>query len=649
MLWVWLSPYVADAVGWLRFSAPRLFAAWLGRQLAALGRWLPGALWRLVCCTVTGAWWLVSTVARYVSAYPDYAAVIAEAKSLGKPRRVKILREAWRRAIVRRLIGVTVAVLVLWLMISAVIANYGQKAVWALAISTVAAVAGMGRITRPAPAREADPDDPAEPDPNAPYPLADAHTRAEVAECVRRAVVHEGLTLRLVEEAQRQPWGWHVPVVLATGTPAGLVARLGELETVLDLPSGGVLATPDRMRRARVVLRLLQRDPFASMPAVPDRKPGSLSIVDSHIVGWRLDGRPLTLRLAGAHAVIIGSSGAGKSMTVRAIADVVTACGDALCWDLSPIGVGLDIYGRTIARRERTPAGIERALTTAIGYALARPHVAVRRGMGAEWQPSPDGPALVLVIDEYPKLSVRGKELAAALLDVGRKARVSLVLAASEATKDVLGRAIADSTAIRIMLPSRHADVPLVFGTGMIAEGWHPHRLHPAIDEHTAEDAGRCYVNAESIREPILCKIAPISTEQAYQRAQVRVLMGMPRIDQDTLVEADNQQQLTGTADTEPQGQRRADQVDRDAVADVLTAFGQDHRLWTDEVLQRLHILHPQYRDWVAEDLAASLRPLGISPTGVKKSGSNRNGYYRHRIRTALTEYDTRHSGREIL
>ncbi|MGH3857720.1 MAG: hypothetical protein ACRDR6_30365, partial [Pseudonocardiaceae bacterium] len=45
-------------------------------------------------------------------------------------------------------------------------------------------------------------------------------------------------------------------VVLRAGTPAGIVTKTANLETHLDLPAGGLLVTPDRTRRARVVLRL---------------------------------------------------------------------------------------------------------------------------------------------------------------------------------------------------------------------------------------------------------------------------------------------------------------------------------------------------------------------------------------------------------
>ena len=124
-----------------------------------------------------------------------------------------------------------------------------------LLAGVVGALAGVGRTVRPLP--EPEPGTVAAgPGPDEPYPIADAHTRAEAADCVARAARAENIDLRGTEDATRTPWGWQVPVILRRGTPAGLVTKLGDLETTLDLPAGGLLAAPDRTRRARVVLRL---------------------------------------------------------------------------------------------------------------------------------------------------------------------------------------------------------------------------------------------------------------------------------------------------------------------------------------------------------------------------------------------------------
>jgi S-DNA-T family DNA segregation ATPase FtsK/SpoIIIE len=178
---------------------------------------------------------------------------------------------------------------------------------------------------------------------------------------------------------------------------------------------------------------------------------------------------------------------------------------DALVWDLDPAGCGLDALGPGVGRRERDPAGITDALSNALAVAEGRPRMLAELGMGAAWIPSPQRPALVVVVDEYPRLPDKAKTLAVALLRVGRKARVTLLLAATEATSDALGAAIADTTALAILHACRHTDVRLVLGPQMLAEGWRPDRLHPATADDPGE-AGRAYVGSPWFRVSVtLC------------------------------------------------------------------------------------------------------------------------------------------------
>ena len=84
--------------------------------------------------------------------------------------------------------------------------------------------------------------------------------------------------------------GWEVTVWLRKGTPADLIAKAPELETPLDLPQDGLLCQPRRKKRAQVVLRLVEGDPFERMPALPSRKPNSLRMRDKALLAMRMDG-----------------------------------------------------------------------------------------------------------------------------------------------------------------------------------------------------------------------------------------------------------------------------------------------------------------------------------------------------------------------
>jgi S-DNA-T family DNA segregation ATPase FtsK/SpoIIIE len=627
-LWGWrrIEPPLRDAVGWLVHTAPGL----VGHLLLRLLRWLPGALARLLRHAAIGLGWLLARLVRYCLAYPEYAGIVREAHETDRPRRARVAIVAWRRAATRRslatlVLGLTGCCELRWLD-----HTYGTLAVGGLLAVVVGALAGVGCAVRPLP--EPEPGTvAAEPRPDDPYPIADAHTRAEAADCVIRAAQAEGIELRGTEDATRTPWGWQVPVILRRGTPAGLITKLGELETSLDLPAGGLLAAPDRTRRARVVLRLAHRDPFIGLPPAINRPPASGTIRDPQVLAARMDGTELALCLLGVHAVVIGVSGAGKSQALRTLADALSACVDALVWDLDPAGNGLDALGGGIARRERDPAGITDALADALALAEVRPRMLAELGMGDAWAPSPARPALVVVIDEYPRLSDQAKGLAVNLLRVGRKSRITVILAASEATSDALGAAIADTTACKILLPCRHTDVRLVLGPNMIAEGWRPDRLHPATGQ-SPEDAGKAYVWAAGSREPLISKFRLLDPHTARENGAHRAAVGLPRIDTDSWTAARTRHSTSQNAEPgtdKPRG-------DRQVGADILAAFGTEHKLWTEHLLTRLATIDDRYTRWTAEDLADALRPFGITPIQVWHAGRNRNGYDRDTLARAM-------------
>lgn len=624
--WSAVEPCGRDVAGWLVHTAPQLAVRGSGRLLVrALRRGLP-ALLRVLGWAALGAWWLFVRWVRYNFAYPEYAPLVRELEEEGRARRALAARNAWRRAFYRRTAGSALVVLVAGLLVAALVDRFDARAGLGLVVVAVAVLAGVGRAIRPRPERPYVPEH--ERGEDEPHPIADAHTRAEAADCVARAVRAEGIELRMAGDARREPWGWTVPIVLRRGTPAAVVAKLGELETTLDLPSGGLLAAPDRARRARVVLRLAERDPFAGLLPAAAHLPASLSIRDSHVVGRRMDGTDLAMCLLGVHGVVIGTPGAGKSMTLRTIADAVSACADALVWDLDPSGNGLDVLGAGVGRREREPAGIENALTDALALAEVRPRLFTDLGMGDAWQPSRERPAVVVVIDEYPRLSDRAKALAVDLIRVGRKARVTVLFAASEATSDTLGAAIADTAALKILMPCRHADVRLVLGPNMIAEGWRPDRLNPASGD-SPEDAGCCYVHAASAREPVVSKVRALDGDRAHEQGAHRAAHGLPRIDSESWTAARARRQRDRGPEEGPVADRRAAQ-------DVLSVFGDEPKLWTDEILSRLSTLDASYVAWTAENLSAALRPFGVTPVQVWRNGRNRNGYERAAIAAAL-------------
>ncbi|MFE0088780.1 type IV secretory system conjugative DNA transfer family protein [Streptomyces sp. NPDC059016] len=372
-----------------------------------------------------------------------------------------------------------------------------------------------------------------------PFPIADARTRTEAAECVRRALVSEGIKVAKVEAHQHHAWGWEITVQLAKGKPADVITKAPDLETPLDLPQDGLLCQPMRTSRGRVMLRLVESDPFARMPAAPERKPNSKRMRDAQLVAYRMDGAPFSVSLLGLHVLVIATSGGGKSVTMRTLADALTACDDVLVGDLDPGGNGLAPLADALGVRaigDDAMGEIEAILEQALKIAKARPALFAELGMGDNWEPTREDPAIVLFLDEYPQLSDRAKELAVKILRVGRKSRVQLVIAAQEATADSLGDAIADSIALKIVGPSRHQDVKQVFGAGAGADGWRPDRLHPAQGDDPA-DAGKVYIMGGGSTEPMIYKFLALSVDEAARRGRERSA-GRPTVGRRSLAAA---------------------------------------------------------------------------------------------------------------
>jgi len=372
-------------------------------------------------------------------------------------------------------------------------------------------------------------------DPMEPFPIADARTRDEAQEALRRALLAEGITPRVILEPTRYNWGWEIPVVLRKGTPDDVMSKAKKMETLLRLPSDGMLVAATRFR-AEVVIRLMQTDPFSNMENERRAEPLSRSIKNKYKVAQRMDGQPLEISLLRNHAVVIAAPGGGKSMFMRKLADITTSCRDCVTWDIDPGGNGLEVFGGAIARRGRTPEEIEEMLTEALEYTKIRAKKLTKLGMGDNWQPTKDHPALIIFIDEFIQLNKKCKDLAIQIIRNGRKAAITVILAAQQATKDTLGAAIADAVSIKVMFASRHADVPLVFGEGMLSQGWRPDKLHPASGEDV-EDAGKCYILGGGSREPYLYKVLPIEADEAIEMGDEREGEGVPELDKDTYLD----------------------------------------------------------------------------------------------------------------
>lgn len=410
-----------------------------------------------------------------------------------------------------------------------------------LLAATTAALYGRYRINSPgiAPGQVVAEQDALDSD--EPFPLSYCVGGEQVIECVSRALAHEGIGTRTINVLGHREWGWELDVVLQGSTPGKVNAAADALDAHFDIKRGGTLIEPDLEASAHLVLRLVTADPFAHMPRPAVHGPNSLSVRDVAVRGRSMDGAPLELRLRGMSMLIIGKSGSAKTKgALRCIAEVITACRDAISIEMDPVKGGLREYeGVMAAPPIRGGKDCTEWLSRLVRIASARNEVKHQRGMGDLWEPSPEYPAIYVIVDEFIYLPKEAKALAIELLRIGRETGVFLIFAAQEGTEDSLGDAIADSVTYRVMLASRAEDIRLVLGTGAAAAGYRPDRLQPAVDDDRVYDAGKAFIRGPGYDRPILWKWDRLSRDQIMQAVADRKAAGRPWFDQDSLAAAD--------------------------------------------------------------------------------------------------------------
>ncbi|PVD04439.1 hypothetical protein [Streptomyces sp. CS014] len=370
------------------------------------------------------------------------------------------------------------------------------------------------------------------------WPIRTATTPGEAQEFIHQALRQTVAPEKIADviDVKELAYGWQAIAVLSGGTSADVVRALPKLDVALRVGQGRVLAqggwNPDDS--AEVMMRVLTEDPFGNPPPYPFRGPRSCSILNPVSIGISVDGQPTEVILAGQHILVVAKSGGGKSAMVRTMAEYATACVDAVVWDFDPTGRGLGPLRALADRTAYTEEEIDEGLETLLAY--ARNRVGLLGPEEDNWVVTPEAPAILAFVDEFSTLSKRGKAAAIELLRIGRKARITLIICTQDATADVMGDAIADSFGIRILMPCRQPDVPLVIGDqSAISMGWLPHLLVPSPGEWEIADAGRYYCITPRHRAPVLRYCPHLDASVAALRAHERLAAGLPGIDAATL------------------------------------------------------------------------------------------------------------------
>ena len=294
---------------------------------------------------------------------------------------------------------------------------------------------------------------------------------------------HVGLPGSQVMSATVDLWGWRARLRLARGqTITDVTAKVPAIESGLGTFRGAlrVHPTPDDLAN-RCELRVLDSDPHAdaiSWPAAP-----VTSITQPVDLGPFEDAEPCRVLFLRRHALLAGTTGSGKSGGLNVLMANLSACRDTLIWaiDLKQ-GMELGPWASCIDRLATTPAQAAALLRDATAIVQARAAALAADGRRT-WEPSPGTPALVIIIDEYAELADDATAAtgdADTIARLGRAVAVTLVAATQRPTQKAMGNgAVRSQMDTRICFRVRERrDVNLVLGQGMLAAGWHAHKLN---------------------------------------------------------------------------------------------------------------------------------------------------------------------------
>ncbi len=339
-----------------------------------------------------------------------------------------------------------------------------------------------------------------------------------------------GLPGSQVQSADVDLWGWRARLRLARGqTIADVTARIAALESALGTFRGSVRVYPTTDGKAnRCELRVLGADPHAEAIGWPG--PSARSITQPVDLGPFEDAEPCRVSFLRRHALFAGTTGSGKSGGLNVLIGTLAACDDVVIWaiDLKK-GMELRPWAPCIDRLATAPEEAAALLSDALAILQARAEHLASTGCRV-WEPSPDMPALVIIVDEYAELADEAPHAMSdtdSIARLGRAVAVTLVAATQRPTQKAMGQgAVRSQMDTRICFRVRERkDVDLVLGQGMLNAGWHAHTLNAA---------GKFLVSAPEHATPKRAR-AYLVTDDDVARTVARYAHGRPRLDQVSL------------------------------------------------------------------------------------------------------------------
>ena len=127
------------------------------------------------------------------------------------------------------------------------------------------------------------------------------------------------------------------------------------------------------------------------------------------------------------HALFGGATESGKSGGLNVLMGNLTACRDVVIWAIDlKRGMEFGPWAACPDRLATTPAEARALLADAVAILEGRAEHLAATGQRV-WEPSPDRPALVIIVDEYAELAENAPEAASEADSIGRRGRAVAV------------------------------------------------------------------------------------------------------------------------------------------------------------------------------------------------------------------------------
>jgi S-DNA-T family DNA segregation ATPase FtsK/SpoIIIE len=313
-------------------------------------------------------------------------------------------------------------------------------------------------------------------------------------------------------------WGWTARVILKKGmTTAHAIAKMPEIESGLGLRPGSVRVFPDEKKAGRFIMRVVENDPHAEPALWPGR--WVTSVTKPMEIGLSEDGREVRVLLLRRNVLIGGIMGAGKSGVLNVIIANLAACRDVVLWGVDMKGgMELQPWAGCFDRLAFTPQQATQLFADAVQWLNERAARMAAEGKRI-WEPTPEDPALVIIVDEYAELPEEAHPDADSLSRRGRAVAVNLLAATQRPTQAAMGKgtAVRSQMDIRICLRVREPrDADLILGQGMVNSGWHAHKLAKPGEflisgpEHAMPERNRAYLLNDARRDYHVSQCAPM-------------------------------------------------------------------------------------------------------------------------------------------